>query len=216
MINILYEDEWLVACEKPSGLLVHPYWKETNERKCLLKDLKRQTKKWLYPVHRLDRPTSGIVIFGYASEPVRILQENWREESTRKFYLGLAKNVHTCERRFDFDLNNENKVPQKAITLARPLETFEDATFMEIEILTGRKHQIRRHFSRRCSQIIGDRMYGKKPTNDYYLENYGLERLFLHAHKLMFNHPMTGKPVEITCPLPADLEAPLNKLRGQS
>ena len=215
-LEILYQDEHFVAVTKPSGLLVHPYWKETNEKKNLLKDLKAQVGQWLYPIHRLDRPVSGVVIFGLAPEPVKELQARWHDESTKKIYLALAKNAYTEICRFEFALNNEAKVAQDALTIATPLETFTDATFFEVEIKTGRKHQIRRHFSRRCSQIIGDRMYGKKPTNDFYRENLGLERIFLHAHQLSFLHPYTNERVTITSPLPEELARPLENLRRLS
>lgn len=213
-LEVIYQDDHYIAVNKPSGLLVHPYWKETNEKKNLLMDLKKQVGKYLYPIHRLDRPVSGIVIFGLHPDAVRDLQSAWHQDDTKKIYLGLAKNVHTGPRRFDFDLNNENKLPQNALTLANPIETFADSSLMEIEIKTGRKHQIRRHFSRRCSQIIGDRMYGKKPTNDFYKDNIGLDRIFLHAHKLFFRHPFTDEMLELTSPLPDDLKSSLERLRA--
>lgn len=212
-LNILYKDAALIAVEKPSGLLVHPYWKETNEKQNLMKQLKRQTAAWLYPVHRLDRPVSGIVIFGLVPEAVKEIQSRWHSEETKKVYKALVRGSHPEPMRFDFPLNNERKEPQEAITLARPLEIFEKATLMEVEIKTGRKHQIRRHFSRRCFQVIGDRMYGKKPTNDFYKERYGLERIFLHALKLEFPHPFENRQVKIKCPLPPDLAGPLSKMR---
>lgn len=215
-LKVLYKDDHFVAVEKPSGLLVHPYWKETNEKASLLKELKAQIGQWLYPVHRLDRPVSGVVIFGLASEAVKALQECWRQDQTRKIYLGLAKNIHTGARRFDIPLNNENKVAQEALTLATPIETFADSSLMEIEIKTGRKHQIRRHFSKHRSQIIGDRMYGKKPINDFYQKEYGIDRIFLHAHKLSFRHPFSGDMTEITSPLPEDLALCLEKIRKAS
>ncbi|MCO4753339.1 MAG: hypothetical protein KC478_02600 [Bacteriovoracaceae bacterium] len=214
-LEILFEDEHFIATSKPSGLLVHPYWKETNEKECLLKDLRDQSGHYLYPIHRLDRPVSGIVIFGLNPDAVRKLQENWHEDSTTKKYMALARGVHEEDLEFKFALRNDNKVEQQALTLASPLEKFERSTLMDIEIKTGRKHQIRRHFSRRVSHVIGDRKYGKKAINDFYKDNYGLDRIFLHAYKLSFIHPITQVPVTINCPLPEDLSAPLDKMRAQ-
>lgn len=217
--RVLYHDSHYIAAEKPSGLLVHPYWKETNEKECLLKELKRQTGLWLYPVHRLDRPVSGVVLFALSSEAGKRIQEIWRDGSTRKLYSALAKGAHTGTMRFDLPLGNEKKIPQEALTLARPLEVFElektQATLLEVEIKTGRKHQIRRHFSRCRAQLVGDRMYGKKPLNDFFKNRYGVERLFLHAKRLEFIHPYTDKIVCIESPLPPDLEQALAKIREE-
>ncbi|MBC76699.1 MAG: pseudouridylate synthase [Halobacteriovoraceae bacterium] len=212
-LEILFKDEHFVATNKPSGLLVHPYWKETNEKECLLKDLRDQIDMYLYPIHRLDRPVSGIVIFGLNQEAVRSLQSSWHEESTRKIYTALARGRHESPQEYSFALRNEQKVEQEALTLTRPKELFERSTLLEVEIKTGRRHQIRRHLSRRIANVIGDRKYGKKAINDHYRDIYGIDRIFLHATQLSFIHPITEKEVEINCPLPVDLQNSLSKMR---
>lgn len=213
-LNILYQDDYYIAAEKPSGLLVHPYWKETNEKQSMMMDLKRQIGKWIYPIHRLDRPVSGVVLFGLVPEAVKEIQAKWADESTKKKYVALVRDtIYTEVTRFEFSLKNDNKIPQEALTIATPLEHFEDSTLMEVEIKTGRKHQIRRHFSRRCTAVAGDRMYGKKPFNDRYLNDFGLQRIFLHAQSLSFIHPFSSEEIEITCPLPDDLSRTLENIR---
>lgn len=212
-LDILFQDEHFIATNKPSGLLVHPYWKETNERECLLKDLRDQIGKYLYPIHRLDRPVSGIVIFGLHQDAVRSLQSVWHDESTKKIYTALARGRHETDQEYSFALRNEQKLEQEALTLTRTVELFERSSLLEVEIKTGRRHQIRRHLSRRIAHVIGDRKYGKKAINDHYKDNYGIDRIFLHATQLSFTHPFTGGKTIIDCPLPADLQNSLTKMR---
>jgi len=170
---------------------------------------------YVYPVHRLDRPVSGIVIFGKNPEPVKLIKENWHTDQVKKYYLALSRGNFKEPGQFDFDLSDFNKVKKEAITKYRPLELYKSATLHEVEILTGRHHQIRRHFSRRVDHLLGDRKYGKKKYNDYYLENFGLERIFLHSHRFEFFHPMAKEQINIFCPLFPDLQECLNKMKKE-
>ncbi|MEX1099558.1 MAG: pseudouridine synthase, partial [Bacteriovoracaceae bacterium] len=141
------------------------------------------------------------------------LQRNWHSNETTKLYLALTRERQEESLSFSFPLKNEKKKLQEALTLATPLEVYERSTLMEVEIKTGRKHQIRRHFARNAMHIIGDRMYGKGGINNLYRERYGVQRIFLHAHKLAFIHPFNGEKLELDCPLPPDLRIALEKLR---
>ena len=215
-IAIHYQDSNLLAVEKPCGLLVHAYKKETNERNHLLRLLKEQTGLYLYPVHRLDRPVSGIVLFGLNPEIVRDLQTVWHDESTRKEYIALAKGTFAEPGFFDFPLFAENKIKQTALTHYTPLEVFKETTLLSIRIHTGRKHQIRRHFSRRCANIVGDRKYGQGKINRFFQETYGLDRIFLHGSRFQLNLPSANLDLKLESPLPQELQNVILKLRSHN
>lgn len=207
LVKILYQDEHIVVTNKPSGLLVHPYKEATNERDNLMVVLRDMLGQWVYPVHRIDRPVSGIVVFGLSSEAVSKIKEVWGDKTkTRKEYIALVRGQVEEPGTWDFELSNERKVRQEAITHFRPLHRFDDSTLVHVEIETGRKHQIRRHFSRRMQCLIGDTTYGKGILNERYRNDYNLHRIFLHAWRLSFPHPFSGDEVSITCPLPEELE----------
>lgn len=211
MKNILYEDDQLIAASKPSGLLTHPSNECRQVKESLLFMLRDHCKKELYPVNRLDRPVSGINLFAKEASFISLMQKAWPD--AQKEYLGLAHGEILQDGQFNFDLRNDNKIPQKSITNYQVLENFKDSSLMKISIETGRRHQIRRHFSRRMHALIGDRKYGKKKWNDSYLEKYDLKRIFLHAQKLEFLHPLLNEKIIIKDPIGNDLLIPLNKIR---
>lgn len=211
MIEILFEDQYMIIADKPSGLLVHPYWKETNEKDCLMKQLRDQVGFHVHPAHRLDRPVSGPVIFAKESDFIKELQFNWHLANTKKLYLALVKSIIEEPGEFNFPLKNDKGITQKARTLYQPLFTFEDTTLVKIEIKTGRKHQIRRHFSRRCQNVIGDTKRGNSELNKLYRQQYDLDRIFLHSYHLAIEHPITETMIQVTSPLPKDLSSVLEK-----
>lgn len=212
MINFLYQDKHLLIADKPSGLLVHPYWKETNEKACLMKMVRDQIDQYVYPAHRLDRPVSGPVIFGLTSEIIKEIQFNWHLANTKKEYIAMVKGEIAESGEFNFPLKNDNKVTQKARTIYSPLAHFEKTTLVKIVIKTGRKHQIRRHFSRRCQNVIGDTKRGNTELNHFFRDQLGLERIFLHCHRLAIEHPITEEMIDVRSPLSKNLLDVLGKL----
>jgi len=210
LIQILYQDDDIVIVNKPSGLLVHPYKEATNERDNLMVELREMLGRWVYPVHRIDRPVSGIVVFGLNSAAVSKIKEVWGDkEITQKEYLALVRGQIEAPGTFDFELNNERKVKQSAITHYWPIHRFDDSSLVRVQIETGRKHQIRRHFARRMQCLVGDTTYGKGILNERYRNDFNLHRIFLHAWKLQLPHPTSGEIISITCPLPQELESVL-------
>ncbi|MBT3980097.1 MAG: hypothetical protein HOE90_02025 [Bacteriovoracaceae bacterium] len=212
--QILFENSDLIAVNKPSGLLVHPYWSETNETECLMKQLRDHLGHWVYVIGRLDRPVSGIVLFGKNKESVRVIKDLWHLPSTRKSYLLLVKGIIDEPGVFELPLTDDNKVKKEAETEYWPLEKFEKATLVKAQILTGRKHQIRRHFSTGMHQIIGDTKYGKGRYNQYYRDHFDLHRIFLHAHSLRIDDASGLKLLDVECSLPQELESTLNRLQS--
>lgn len=206
-LNILYQDENYIAVEKPAGILVHPYKERSKDRRSLMRSLKAQTDLYLYPIHRLDNNVSGVVIFGLSSEATKLIKENWNTENTTKKYIALVRGETDQKAQIDFALTNDHGVKQEACTVYDTLMTKNGFSLIDIEIKTGRKHQIRRHLSRRMNNIVGDAKYGNGLTNKYFRKKYKFYRLFLHSYELSFMHPYTGQSITIECPLPEELAA---------
>ena len=162
-LNILYQDENYIAVEKPAGILVHPYKERSKDRRSLMRSLKAQTDLYLYPIHRLDNNVSGVVIFGLSSEATKLIKENWNTENTTKKYIALVRGETDQKAQIDFALTNDHGVKQEACTVYDTLMTKNGFSLIDIEIKTGRKHQIRRHLSRRMNNIVGDAKYGNGP-----------------------------------------------------
>lgn len=211
-VPILYEDESLIFLDKPSSLFVHPYPSESKEKINLMKIVRDHLGSYVYPIHRLDRPVSGVLVFGKNPDVIRELQKSWHT-TTQKIYHALVRGGLEQEGEFSFDLNNDKKVPQKARTCYQVIERLGDYDFVKIQIFTGRRHQIRRHFSRRMHHVIGDTKYGKGVTNQYFRDQYGLKRIFLHASKLEIIHPSSGRQIAINAALPQDLQGTLDAMR---
>lgn len=214
-IEVLFQDDHYIAVNKPSGLLVHPYKSECTDREHLMKYVKAQTGLYLYPMHRLDRPVSGIVLFALSSLAASRLQKIWSSDLVTKEYHCLVRRHLFESGVFDFELSDEAGIKKPAITRYWPLERFKDTTLVRVQIETGRQHQIRRHFSRLCRNLVGDTTYGKGVTNNYFREHFSLHRIFLHASKLIFTHPFTGEAIHIHANLPDELNSVLVGLSNQ-
>jgi tRNA pseudouridine65 synthase len=220
-IEILHQDEFLIVVNKPANLLVHPYKEAKQDKTCLMKELKNQTGLYLYPIHRLDRPVSGIICFALQPNIVTDFQQIWHTPEVTKKYLGLVRGRYEQSGTIDFALGdkskdkNVKKEKKEARTQYVPLELYNQATLLEIEIFTGRYHQIRRHFARTVNHILGDRTYGKKKYNNYYQEEFDLQTMFLHSYNFEFTHPVTKERFNIKCPLPDNLQNVLYKLKPQ-
>lgn len=210
-LEILYKDDDLVVVNKPSRLIVHPFKKFHHDRTNLMKLLRDKVGCYVYPIHRLDRQVSGPIIFGLNSEIVNKVKENWHSEECIKMYTALCKGTLTEDGQFDFKLRHK-KFKQRALTLYQILHNFEDSTLVNIQIKTGRKHQIRRHFSRRMAHLLGDKRYGYRILNEAFEENYGLTRIFLHCNQLSLPHPLKDELIDCKVPIPDELREILVKM----
>lgn len=206
-----------IAIDKPSGYFVHRSREGDADQKFVLQSLSEQVGHHLYPVHRLDRAASGVLIFATSSEDAARLQSSMKD--ARKEYLALVR--QETPERFESrrPLSDRDRTPpvvREAHTEFERLATFFRLSIVRARIHTGRRHQIRRHLHHLAHQIIGDTSYGKGKINAFFREEYGLPRLFLHAHTIHFapaETPQSGVPSgTIIAPLPVDLRAFLLRL----
>lgn len=205
-MEVLYRDEALVVVSKPSGILVHRT-AMSRDQVFLLQQVRDQINQILYPIHRLDRPTSGALVFGLSGDDARLVHDDLKEPTSLKEYLVLVRG-ETPERWV-----SERPVKGKeARTEFERVATFSRCSLVEARLQTGRRHQVRKQLAHAAHQVLGDTSYGKGKINRFFRETYQLPRLFLHAHRLRFTHPRSGEPLEIQAPLAPDLRAFLRRL----
>ena len=204
-IEILYRDETAVAVHKPGGMLVHRTREAVDADEWLLQLVRREVGKRVYPVHRLDRAASGVILFALSSDDTRRWQEALKAPETAKTYVAVVRG--TCPEGWCMDrpLTSDRGVPREARTSFERIATFEGLSLVRVRLHTGRRHQIRRHLAHSAHQIVGDSTYGKGRINRYLREERGLPRMFLHASSLEVDHPATGERIRIDCPLSEDL-----------
>jgi tRNA pseudouridine65 synthase len=208
----LYRDDAIVVVDKPSGLSVH---RGDDQSSTFALNLTRDAVgAWVYPVHRLDRPTSGVLVFALSSEHARTLQTAFEERRVDKTYWALVRG-HPPERGvIDSPMEKREGGPEvEARTEFQTLHVCERVrlSLVEARPKTGRRHQIRRHLRRINHPVAGDVRYGKGAENRSYRVDIGLYRLALHALELGFDHPTTLRPMCFRSPLPTDLLAPLGR-----
>jgi tRNA pseudouridine65 synthase len=209
-LPILYQDEALLVVNKPTGMAVHRGW--ANDRTSAVR-LARRIVQEASPVHRLDRATSGVLVFCLGEENMRALQAGFGTAAVTKRYLALVRGILPEQGEIDHPLAPSKDKPKRpALSRYRRLGTFERYSLVEVEPQTGRLHQIRRHLKHISHPIIGDVRYGRGDQNRLFRERFGLHRLALHAHSIAFPHPVTGAPMCVVAPLPDDLALPLSQM----
>ncbi|HAY96616.1 MULTISPECIES: tRNA pseudouridine(65) synthase TruC [unclassified Shewanella] len=227
-IEILYEDEHLVAIHKPAGLLVHRSYLARRERFFAMQLTRDLVGCHVFPVHRLDRPTSGVLLFAKSSEVANALCEQFASHTIEKQYLALVRgNMHESGI-LDYALKVEldelgdknadpNKAAQEAVTAYEPLLNTEIPypsgrystsrfALVRLSPKTGRKHQLRRHMAHLRHPIVGDTTHGDGKQNAFFREHFGINRLWLIAKKLTFTHPITQTRLSIETELESEWE----------
>jgi tRNA pseudouridine65 synthase len=212
MLELLYKDADYVAIDKPAGLLVHRTNIDRHETRFALQMLRDQIGDRVFPVHRLDKPTSGVLVFGRTPEAAAALAARFEAREVEKHYLAVVRGYTPESGRIDHALATD-RGRQKAVTSYRRLATVElphavgrypTARYSLVRVApeTGRTHQIRRHMKHIFHPIIGDRKYGDDRHSRFFESRFGCERLLLHASYLRFTHPGTAGNVAIDSPLP--------------
>ena len=196
MLPILYESEQIVAINKPHGLLVHPSPIARDAVTSAMEQLRDQLGRYVYPVHRLDRKTSGVLLFAKSAAANTALQKLFREREMQKAYLAIVRGFVDDQGLIDYPLRHEGK-EKEARTAYRCRARYEIAlsdgrfptsrySFVEIYPETGRFHQIRKHFAHIFHPIIGDRPHGCNKQNRLWKERFGMTTMLLHAECLEF------------------------------
>ncbi|TWI19354.1 pseudouridine synthase [Sphingobacterium siyangense] len=214
-LEILYEDESIVAINKPHGLLVHRSSIARDASAFALQLLRDQLGKTVYPAHRLDRKTGGILLFSLNKETDQYLQKSFQERKVDKKYLAVLRGFAPAEGLIDYPLKRDDGTVQEAQTSFRLLAQSELAvtfgkfptsrySLVEANPITGRMHQLRRHFAHIFHPIIGDRPHGCNKQNKFWKETYQMDTMLLHASELTFKHPLSGEDVHIKALLQPD------------
>ncbi len=207
-LQVLHRDEGLLVVNKPSGLAVHRGWAQDGV--VVLTAARALAGRHVFPVHRLDRGASGVLLLALDAGLARGLAAAFAAARVAKRYLALVRGIPPAEGIIDHPIPRTPggaRVP--AVTSYRRLGSFERYAWLEVVPATGRLHQIRRHLKHISHPLIGDVRYGKGEHNRLFRERFGLHRLALHAAGLGLDDPRTGEPLSFLAPLPADLAGPL-------
>jgi tRNA pseudouridine65 synthase len=226
--RVLYRDRHLAAVDKPPGLLVHRTRLADGADDALLQRLRDTLGRRIYTVHRLDRPTSGVVVFGLTPEAGRRLSLLFERRRVAKRYLAVVRGYLGSPDDpagvIEHPLQDAEGLPARpAVTHYRSLAWIElphavgrystsRYSLVAVEPMTGRTHQIRRHFHHIFHPIVGDTTHGEGRHNRFFREQYGCGRLLLHAVSLVFDHPFTARPLRIEAPPDADWRALMGRL----
>jgi len=211
-LEIIYRDNFLIAINKPHGLLVHRSSLAGDATEFAMQMLRDQIDQHVYPAHRLDRKTSGVLLFALDKTTDSLLQQMFAIGKMHKTYLAIVRGYTDNEGTIDYPLRKENGKMQEAVThyktLARceiDIPTKNHATsrysFVEVTPETGRMHQIRRHFAHILHPIIGDRPHGCNKQNKLFKEKYNMTTMLLHASEIQFAHPVGGENILIRAEL---------------
>jgi tRNA pseudouridine65 synthase len=215
-MEILYQDEHYIAVHKPAGLLVHRTQIDQSEIQACVQLLRDQIGRKVYPCHRLDKATSGVLLFALNKDALKAANEVFASGKVEKVYLAVVRGWMTEAGHLDYPLvleeegRGEAKVPkvQSAVTTYRPIETFEinaplgryeTARFSLVELRpeTGRRHQLRRHMAHLRHPIIGDTCHGDGLQNRFFREHFNCHRMLLSAIRLQLQHPLTEAHLSI-------------------
>lgn len=221
---ILYEDEYVIVIDKPAGIAVH---KPASGKTVI--DFLEQARPFAKLVHRLDKDTSGVLVAAKSEQVHAKLSAQWKARKVKKTYFALVKGIFDVQKgRIEAPIKRSikdrtrmavsaRKGSRDSVTEFEVVKTFKnDTSLLRVDLLTGRTHQIRVHFSSIKHPIIGDPIYGNEDLNKKFEQLFGLKRQFLHAEELTFTHPKTGKKIILKSKLPQDLQEILNALKNQN
>jgi tRNA pseudouridine65 synthase len=214
-LRILYQDEHLVVVDKPAGFQVHTPEHLAREGKVLARNnvmliLRDQLGKWIFPVHRLDRATSGVLLFAFSSEVASALQQKFKNREIQKRYFALVRGWTNAEQIIDSPLTTrlDGGAEVEARTEFKKLAQFEllqaigpyptaRYSLLAISLPTGRLHQIRRHLKLIFHPVVGDTVHGDGKHNQWWRAQAKQKFLYLKAYSLKFNHPVTGEKIYV-------------------
>lgn len=237
LLDIIYQDDHLVVINKPSGLLVHRTQLASQETDAVVQRLNNQLGKWVYPVHRLDRGTSGALVLTFNSKTAHILSEQFSQSLVDKRYLCLVRghpdkkgtinqalaklNENKGQSRFKIEGTEKEAISHytclQSFILDKAVSRYETTRCALVEVKTeqGRKHQIRRHFKHIRHPLIGDTRYGCRHHNKLFRSLLQPQRLMLHASHLSFIHPTSLTRISFEAALPESFNDFINFLNAE-
>lgn len=215
MLEIVYQDDHLIAINKPHGLLVHRSSIANDAKEFALQMLRDQVNRHVSPVHRLDRKTGGLLLFAFEKDVEIAMHQQFRNGEVQKKYLAVLRGHAPDQLDIDYPLAKENGAMQEAFTSFVTLKRAElDIAFgkhqtsryslVEASPTTGRMHQLRRHFAHIFYPIIADRKHGCNKQNKFFKETWEMTTMLLHASELTFSHPVTQKEIHLTAPVQSE------------
>lgn len=214
-LQVLHEDEQLLAVFKPAGLLVHRTALDAQADDDVVTRLRQQRQADVWPAHRLDKGTSGVLLLARNAETASALGQAFAAGAIHKQYLALVRGWPSERGSIDYPLARDPELPSKgqplldALTHWQLLQRFDwlvrthaqhagtRCALVAVWPMSGRRHQIRRHFKQLAHPLIGDATHGKGPLNRAMAAHFGCQRLWLHAASLSLAHPATGLPLRI-------------------
>ncbi|MEW9797647.1 pseudouridine synthase [Alteromonas sp. CYL-A6] len=222
-LEIVYQDDALVAINKPPGLLVHRSPIDRHETEFAVQMLRDQIGRYVYPVHRLDRPTSGVLVFAYDSQMAGLMGQQLMQKQCQKRYLaivrGWVKHTGLMDYALPYRLDkyaDKDRRPQQdsqtAVTGYQGLRWFDIPfssgryassrfSLVSLSPSTGRKHQLRRHMAHFRHPIIGDTTHGDGKQNKFLRDRFNFSNLALSCTGMGFYHPVTGRWLSISSPV---------------
>ncbi|WP_088322888.1 pseudouridine synthase [Polaribacter tangerinus] len=214
----IFEDDYFICVNKPNNMLVHHAYHSRNvaEEQSLLQFIFEEKGIKVFPVHRLDRKTSGIILLAKDKKNVSKFQELFTNQTIQKVYYGVVRGFSPTEKQIDSPVKGKDaNVHKEAFTTLKTLENiilnipvkpYESSRYSLVEMhpKTGRMHQLRVHTNKISHPLLGDPKYGDKNHNIMFQENFNWKNLFLHAGKLTFIHPFTNKKMVIYADFPED------------
>ena len=217
-LHIIFEDDYFICVHKPNNMLVHHahHSRNISDEISLLQFILAEKKIKVYPIHRLDRKTSGIILLAKETKFVSKFQELFTEGEIEKTYFGVVRGFSPDTKIIDSPVKGRDANVHKEavthlktiaqITLDIPVKPYDSSRYSLVELSpkTGRMHQLRVHSTKISHPLIGDTKYGDKNHDVMFDENFGWKHLFLHAGKLAFTHPFTSEHLTLKTPFPKD------------
>lgn len=216
-LEIIYHDEYLVAINKPHGLLVHRSKYADEARVFAVQELRNQVGQHVYPCHRIDRKTGGVLLFALDQQTCGKVQQQFMDNAVSKTYLAIVRGYAPESGEINYPLVNENGKEQDAVTLyetlnqselAVPFGRFGTSRYSLIKAYpkTGRIHQIRKHLAHIYHPIIADRPHGCNKQNRLFKETWAMDTMMLHALQLNITHPVSQTSLQIKAPIHTEFQ----------
>ncbi|MCI2228499.1 pseudouridine synthase [Polaribacter sp. MSW13] len=217
-LEIIFEDAYIICVNKPNNMLVHHAHHSRNvaDETSLLQLIFQETGLKVYPIHRLDRKTSGIILLAKETHYVSKFQDLFTTNEIQKIYYGIVRGYSPTTKIIDSPVKGRDANVHKEalthlktleqITLNIPVKPYDSSRYSLVELVpkTGRMHQLRIHMNKISHPLIGDAKYGDKNHDMMFDENFGWKNMFLHAGKLEFKHPFTSEDVLLKATFPVD------------